>query len=86
MSVESKVGRVTRDVTIVISESVCSNLAAVLKNDMNLSNDQIIKIFSIVKSTIENTGINAVGQYVSVFKEAQAESDAGSSKKGKFFG
>lgn len=85
MSTESKIGHVTRDVSLAIADSTCSNLSPLLKNEMNLSNDQIAKIFSVVRSTIENTGINAVGQYVSLFNDMKAEFDQ-VGKKSKFFG
>jgi hypothetical protein len=82
MSVESKVGRVSRDVSLAIADSACASVLPMLKNEMNLSNDQIMRIFSVMRSTIENTGINAVGQYVSLFNEISSDS----SKKGKLFG
>lgn len=84
MSVELKVGRVSREVNVAISDSVCSNLLPILKNDMNLNNDQIKKILAVVQSTVETTGINAVNQYVSLFNEIKSESEP--SKKSKIFG
>ena len=84
MSLESDVGRVTRDVMGAVSDSVCFNLTSVLKNEMKLSDDQIIRATAIVRSTIESTGFNGINQYVSLLKTAQNESDA--PKKGKLFG
>ena len=84
MSLESDVGRVTRDVVGAISDSVSFNLTSVLKGEMNLTDDQISRVTSIVRSTIENTGYNGVNQYVSLFKTIQKESEA--PKKGKLFG
>jgi len=85
MSIESKIGHVARNVSIAIADSVCSNLAPLLKNEMNLSNEQITKIFSVARTTIENTGINAVGQYVSLFNDIKDEVNP-TTKKAKFFG
>jgi uncharacterized protein (UPF0297 family) len=84
MSLESDVGRVTRDVMGAVSDAVCSNLVTVLKNEMKLSNDQIAKITSIVNSTIEDSGFNGINQYVSLIKASQNESAP--TKKGKLFG
>lgn len=85
MSTESKIGHVTRDVSIAITDSTCSNLLPLLKNELNLSNDQITKIFAIVRSTIENTSVNAVGQYVSLFNDMKIDLEQ-TGKKAKFFG
>lgn len=85
MSIESSVGRVTRDVTQAISDATCSNLVGILRNEMNLNNDQISKIFSVVRSSVENTGLNAVNQYVSLINDVQSESSP-APKKGKLFG
>ena len=82
MSLESSVGRVTNDVLGAISDNVTANLALVLKNEMKLSDDQVLRATSIVKSTIESVGYNGVNQYVSLFKELQTESP----KKMKLFG
>lgn len=86
MSIESNVGRTTREVTLGISDAVCSNLVSLLKNEMSLNNDQINKIFAVVKSTVESTGMNAVNQYVALFNEIQNESTSASSKKSRLFG
>lgn len=83
MSVESDIGRVTNDVVGAISDSVTSNLVAILKNEMKLSDDQILRVTSMTRSTIESTGYNGVNQYISLFNKLQA-SEAG--KKSKFFG
>ncbi len=86
MSIESNVGRATREVTAGISDAVCSNLVSLLKNEMNLNNDQITKVLSVVRSTVESTGLNAVGQYVALFNEIQNENSAPATKKSKIFG
>lgn len=86
MSIESNIGRTTREVTIGISDTLCSNLVPLLKNEMNLSNDQIMRIFAVVRSTVENTGLNAVGQYVSLFNEMQNINNSSETKKNKLFG
>jgi len=84
MSLESDVGRVTRDVMGAVADSVCFNLTSLLKSDMKLSDEQILRANAIVRSTIESSGFNGVNQYVSLFNTAQKESEG--SKKGKFFG
>ena len=84
MSLESDLGRVTRDVVGAISDSVSFNLTSILKNEMNLTDDQINRVTAVVRSTIENTGFTSVGQYVSLFKSTQKESE--SPKKGSLFG
>jgi len=84
MSLESDVGRVTNDVMGAVVDAISNNLTAVLKRDMNLNDDQIIKVNSIVRSTVESVGFNGVNQYVSLFKKFQNESEA--PKKGKLFG
>lgn len=84
MSLESDVGRVTRDVMGAVSDSVCFNLASVLKNEMKLTDDQILRATAIVRSTIESTGFNGINQYVSLVKSFQVESEV--PKKNKLFG
>ena len=84
MSLESDVGRVTNDVMGALSDALSSNLAVVLKNEMNLTDEQITRVNSIAKLTIENVGYNGVNQYVSLFKKVQSESS--DTKKSKLFG
>jgi hypothetical protein len=84
MSLESDVGRVTRDVMGAVSDAVCYNLTSVLKNEMNLTDDQVIRATAIVRSTIESTGFNGINQYVSLLKNVQNESET--PKKGRLFG
>lgn len=84
MSVESKLGSVTRDVMGAVSDAVNFNLVSILKSEAKLSDEQIVRITSIVKSTIENVGLNGVGQYVSAFNDIQSESAP--PKKNKLFG
>jgi hypothetical protein len=84
MSLESDVGRVTNDVVGALSDALTANLTLLLKKEMNLNDDQIVRVNSVVRSTIESTGYNGVNQYVSLFKRIQSESE--STKKGKIFG
>ena len=84
MSLESDVGRVTRDVMGAVADSVCFNLTSLLKSDMKLSDEQILRANAIVRSTIESSGFNGVNQYVSLFNTVQKESEG--PKKGKLFG
>ena len=84
MSVESKLGGVTRDVVGAVVDAVNFNLAKMLKHEMNLTDDQIIRVTSIVSSTATSTAMNGVNQYVAVFNELQHESEA--PKKNRLFG
>ncbi len=84
MSIESKLGGITRDVTGAIADAVSFNLASILKSEMGLRDDQIVRVTAIVRSTIESTGLNGVNQYVAAVRELQSESEP--VKKGKFFG
>lgn len=84
MSLEADVGRVTNDVIGAMSDALASNLAAVLKKEMNLTDEQVNRVNSIARTTVENIGYNGVNQYVSLFKRIQSESS--DSKKSKLFG
>ena len=84
MSLESDVGRITNDVVGAISDSVSSNLTVVLKKEMNLTDEQVVRVVAIAKSTIESTGYNGVNQYVHLFERLQQ--DSSSTKKTKLFG
>lgn len=84
MSIESKLGGVTRDVVGAVVDAVNFNLANLLKNEMNLTDDQILRITSIVSSTATSTAMNGVNQYVAVFSELQRESET--PKKNRLFG
>lgn len=84
MSLESDVGRVTNDVVGAINDALTTNLTLLLKKEMNLTDDQIVRVNAVVRSTIESTGYNGVNQYVSLFKRIQSESET--TKKGKLFG
>jgi len=84
MSIESKVGAVTRDVMGAVSDAVNFNLSAMLKSDAKLTDDQIMRITAVVKSTIDNVGMNSVGQYVSLINETRVEAET--PKRSKLFG
>ena len=86
MSVESDIGRVTRDVLGAITDSVVANLSVILKNEMNLNDYQVLRATSIVKTTIENTGFNGVNQYVSIFKEISRAAETPVKVKTGLFG
>ena len=81
MSVESDIGRVTRDVLGAITDSVVANLSVILKNEMNLNDDQVLRATSI-----ENTGFNGVNQYVSIFKEISRAAETPVKVKTGLFG
>jgi hypothetical protein len=51
---------------------------------MNLTDEQVNRVSSIARTTVENIGYNGVNQYVSLFKRIQSESS--DSKKSKLFG
>ena len=84
MSLESDVGRVTRDVMGAVTDSVCFNLTTLLKNEMKLTDEQILRANAVVKSTIESSGFNGVNQYVSLFNSLHEDQEI--SKKRKLFG
>jgi hypothetical protein len=84
MSVESKIGGVTRDVVGAVVDAVNFNLAKMLKNEMNLTDDQILRITSVVSSTATGTAMNGVNQYVAAFNDLQRENEA--PKKNRLFG
>jgi hypothetical protein len=71
MSLESDVGHITRDIMESVSDAVVANLTVVLKREMNLTDDQILKISAVVKSTIESIAFNGMNQYISVFNSHQ---------------
>lgn len=66
MSVESDFGRVTHDVLGAVSDAVTANLSTVLKSEMNLTDEQVIRITSVARSTVESIGFRGVSQYVSL--------------------
>lgn len=72
MSLESKVGNMTRDLAGAVSDSVCSNVNVVLVNEMKLNNEQVLKINSIIKSCVETMCFNSVGHYVKIFNESKS--------------
>jgi len=84
MSVESKLGGVTRDVVGAVVDAVNFNLTTMLKNEMNLTDDQILRITSVVSSTATNAAMNGVNQYVAVFNDLQRENET--PKKNRLFG
>ena len=83
MSLESDVGRVTNDVMGALSDALAANLAIILKKEMNLTDEQVTRVNSIARLTIENVGYNGVNQYVSLFNRIQSESSE--PKKSKLF-
>lgn len=85
MSLESDVGRVTRDIMESVGDAVISNLTLTLKNEMKLTDEQILKVAAIIKSTIESIAFNGMGQYISIFNHHQ-KSNASSTKKLGIFG
>jgi len=68
MNIESEFGNVTNDVLGAVSDAVTANLSVFLKNELNLTDDQIRKATSITQSTINSVGFRGVNQYVSLFK------------------
>jgi len=84
MSVETKVGAVTRDVMGAVADAVNFNLSKMLKLDAKLTDDQIMRITSVVRSTIESTGMNGVNQYVSLINEVSETKET--PKRNKLFG
>lgn len=83
MSIEVEVGKITRDIFGAAADSAASNLAQLLKRE-GLSDDQITRAISVMRSSIETVGFNGVQQYVSLF--ARETNDSTASKKNKFFG
>jgi hypothetical protein len=51
---------------------------------MNLTDEQVVRVVAIAKSTIESVGYNGVNQYVHLFERLQQ--DSSSTKKNKLFG
>lgn len=68
MNVESEIGHVTNDVLGAVADAVTANLTVFLKNELNMSDDQISRTTSIARSTIDSVGFCGVSQYVSLFK------------------
>jgi hypothetical protein len=70
MSLEAKVGNLTRDVAGAMTDSVITNVNVLLKNDFNLNNDQIIMVDSVIRNSIENMAFNSVKHYVNLLSNA----------------
>lgn len=70
-SIESKVGSLTRDLSGVICDNVTSNVNVVLLNEMKLTNDQVLKVDSIIRTCVEDACFNSVGRYVKIFNETK---------------
>jgi hypothetical protein len=68
-TVESKIGSLTRDLSGVICDNVISNVNILLLNEMKLTNDQTLKIDSVIRSCVEDACFNSVGRYVKIFNE-----------------
>jgi enamine deaminase RidA (YjgF/YER057c/UK114 family) len=68
MSVESEIGKISRNVIMASADAAVANLVQFLKSE-GMDDDKIIRATSIVKSTIESVGFNGVNQYISLFNE-----------------
>jgi hypothetical protein len=66
MSLEAKVGNLTRDVAGAMTDSVISNVNVLLKNEFGMTNDQIIKVDGIIRNAIEQMAFNSVKHYVNL--------------------
>jgi hypothetical protein len=66
MSLEAKVGNLTRDVAGAMTDSVISNVNVLLKNEFGMTNDQIIKVDGVIRNAIEQMAFNSVKHYVNL--------------------
>ena len=66
MSLEAKVGNLTRDVAGAMTDSVISNVNVILKNEFGMTNDQIIKVDGVIRNAIEQMAFNSVKHYVNL--------------------
>lgn len=66
MSLEAKVGNLTRDVAGAMTDSVISNVNVLLKNEFEMTNDQILKVDSVIRNAIEQMAFNSVKHYVNL--------------------
>lgn len=66
MNTEAEFGRVTHDVLGAISDAITANLTSLLKSEMNMSDDQVRKVTSVTRSTVESVGYRGVTQYVNL--------------------
>lgn len=69
MNIESELGNVTNDVLGAITDAVTANLTVFLRNELKLTDDQILRTTSVARSTIDSVGFRGVSQYVSLFKK-----------------
>jgi hypothetical protein len=67
MSAESEFGKVTNDVLGAVSDAVTANLVSLLRTETKLSDEQIQRVTSVAKATIESVGFRGVSQYVAVY-------------------
>ena len=66
MSLEAKVGNLTRDVASAMTDSVISNVNVLLKNEFGMTNDQILKVDGVIRNAIEQMAFNSVKHYVNL--------------------
>lgn len=66
MNIESEFGKVTNDVLGAISDAVTSNISVLLRNETQLSDEQIQRVTSVAKATVESVGFRGVNQYVAI--------------------
>jgi hypothetical protein len=66
MNIESEFGKVTNDVLGAISDAVTSNISVLLRSETQLSDEQIQRVTSVAKATVESVGFRGVNQYVAV--------------------
>jgi hypothetical protein len=66
MSLEAKVGNLTRDVAGAMTDSVISNVNVLLKNEFGMTNDQILKVDGVIRNAIEQMAFNSVKHYVNL--------------------
>jgi hypothetical protein len=66
MNIESEFGKVTNDVLGAISDAVTSNISTLLRTETKLTDEQIQRVASVAKATVESVGFRGVSQYVAV--------------------
>ena len=66
MSLEAKVGNLTRDVAGAMTDSVISNVNVLLKNEFGMTNDQVLKVDGVIRNAIEQMAFNSVKHYVNL--------------------
>lgn len=66
LSLESDMGKATNEVVGAINDSLAVALVSILRNDFNLTDDQVRKVVAVASTTVESVAYNGVNQYVSV--------------------